>query len=88
MNDPFEKLHEQLTQQEWPNVYLFKFIMPNTAEHMARVMALFGDLTEIAFQESKTGKYISVTAKEVMLSADDIIAIYRSAAEIKGVITL
>lgn len=88
MNDPFEKLLEQLSLQEWPNVYLYKFIMPNTPEHMARVTSLFGDLTEIAFHESKGGKYISVTAKEVMMSAEDIIQIYHKASEIKGVIAL
>lgn len=88
MNDPFENLLAQLAELEWPNVYLFKFIMPNTPEHMARVTSLFGDLTEIAFHESKAGKYISVTAKEVMMSAEDIIAVYRKASEIKGVITL
>lgn len=88
MSDPFSKLREQLALQEWPDVYLFKFIVPNKTELLARVTALFGDLSEISFHESKTGKYISVSAKEMMLDVDSIIEVYIRAAEIKGLIAL
>lgn len=87
-NDPFAKLREQLALQEWPDVYLFKFIVPNEPELLARTTALFGELSELSFHESKTGKYISVSAKEMMLSVDSIIEIYARAAEINGLIAL
>jgi len=88
MSDPFSKLREQLALQEWPDVYLFKFIVPNHPDMLARTTALFGDLSEISFHESKTGKYISVSAKEVMTNVDSIIEVYVRAAEIKGLIAL
>ncbi|MBI3238644.1 MAG: DUF493 family protein [Flavobacteriia bacterium] len=88
MSDPFVKLREQLALQEWPNVYLFKFIVPNESDLLAKVMSLFGEVAEIALHESKTGKYISVSAKEVMVDVDSIIEIYIRAAEIKGLIAL
>lgn len=88
MEDPFFKLREQLALQEWPDVYLFKFIVPNNPELLARTTALFGDLSEISFHESKKGNYISVSAKEVMTDVDSIIEIYARAAEIKGLIAL
>lgn len=88
MSDPFSNLREQLALQEWPNVYLFKFIVPNESALVALTLALFGELSEVAFNESKTGKYISISAKEVMMDADSIIEIYIRASEIKGVIAL
>jgi hypothetical protein len=88
MSDPFLKLREQLALQEWPDVYLFKFIVPNEPEMLARATSLFGELSEMTFHESKTGKYISVSAKEVMTDVDSIIEVYIRAAEIKGLIAL
>lgn len=87
-NDPFDKLREQLALQEWPNVYSFKFIVPNDPHSLAQASALFNETAEISFHESKTGKYISVGAKEMMLDVDSIIEVYVRAALIKGVISL
>jgi len=88
MSGVFDKLREQLALQEWPDIYLFKFIVPNTPDMLARATNLFGDTAEITFHESKTGKYISVSAKELMLNVDSIIDVYERAAEIKGLIAL
>lgn len=88
MNDPFEKLREQLELQEWPNVYFFKFIMPSESELIAKVTSMFGEEANMTLHPSKTGKYTSVSIKEVMLDADSIIKIYEEASKIKGVITL
>jgi len=88
MSDVFDNLREQLTLLEWPDVYLFKFIVPNSPEMLARATSLFGDMAELTFHESKTGKYISVSAKEMMIDVDSIIAVYERAAEIKGMIAL
>lgn len=88
MNEQFEKLKEQLELQEWPDVYLFKFIAPNQSEAVARVTALFDDGSDLHFQPSRTGKYISISAKEMMLDVESIMEKYRRAAEISGVISL
>lgn len=86
--DAFQNLREQLELQEWPNVYLFKFIVPNSEEALARTVALFTDLSELNFHESKTGKYVSVTAKEMMMDVDSIIQVYMKASTIEGIVSL
>lgn len=88
MNSPFEKLREQLALQEWPDVYLFKFIVSNEPEMLARAMGLFSDTAEVTLHESKNGNYVSISAKEVMTDVDSIIERYERAAEIKGMISL
>ena len=84
----FDKLKEQLLLQEWPNVYLFKFIVPNENEKIAKVSSLFDENSTLTLHPSSNGNYMSITIREVMMSANDIIEIYEKAAEIKGVITL
>ncbi|MEY4974021.1 MAG: hypothetical protein RLZZ55_809 [Bacteroidota bacterium] len=84
----FDSLLAQLEQQEWPNIYLFKFIVPNDNQHLAQVSALFEENSEVVFHESQTGKYVSVSAKEVMLSAQTIIEVYERASKIPGIISL
>lgn len=88
IEDPFKKLREQLELLEWPNVYFFKFIVPNEPQLLALATALFNETAEITFHESKTGKYISIGAKEMMLDVDSIIVVYQKAALIKGIISL
>ena len=84
----FDALRAQLEQQEWPNLYMFKFIVPNDNHHLAQVTALFNANSEISYHHSGKGTYVSLSAKEVMLSADDIIAVYERAALIPGIISL
>lgn len=81
----FEKLKEQLELQEWPAVYLFKFI--TIQEKVSEILPLFKD-GEVSTKRSSKGKYISVSVKMMMFSADQIIEKYRSVAHIKGVISL
>ena len=88
MHHVLEKLKIQLEQQEWPDVYMFKFIVPNQSDKVAQVTALFNDSTDIVMHPSKTGKYISVTAKELMLDVDSILVKYEEAALIEGLIAL
>jgi uncharacterized protein len=81
----FDKLREQLTANfSWPSVYMFKFIAP--ADH--RTYALLHDLfpsSEITNRHSSGGKYMSITIKELMLSADEVIDRYQKASAIDGV---
>ena len=88
MGDKYDKLKEQLELQEWPGVFMFKFIVPNQSDLIARTTALFDNAVDLAFNQSKTGKYVSVTAKEMMLDVDSIIAKYKEAEKIEGLISL
>jgi hypothetical protein len=85
----FDKLKEQLDLMEWPNLYMYKFIIPNENEKLAQVTALFdGETAEISYHESGKGNYVSVSVKEVAVSVEQIIEKYQKASEIKGVISL
>ena len=86
--ETFNTLREQLELLDWPNVYLFKFIIPNDQKIIAQVSALFDENAEIKFQPSGKGKYTSVSVKTVMLSVYEIITIYQQSSAIKGVISL
>lgn len=88
MEGVFDKLKLQLEQEEWPNVYLFKFIVPNVPEYIARVGSLFGSEATITFQPSRNEKFVSISVKEMMLDVPSIIAIYEKTSEIKGLIAL
>jgi hypothetical protein len=75
-------------QHKFPSVYMFKFIVPNDNKLHAQVEALFGSEAQIAIRESRNGNFVSVTAKEMMLSADKVIERYREAESIEGIISL
>lgn len=88
MEDKFDKLREQLELLEWPDVYLFKFIVPNHPEKIAQATALFDETSEIVMHPSSQGTYMSVSAKELMLDVDSIIQKYIRASQIEGIISL
>ena len=88
MAGTFDKLKEQLEQEDWPSVYLFKFIVPNDDAIIKKITSMFNDKTEVKKRPSKKGNYISISIKKVMLNAEKVIEIYEASAKIKGVITL
>jgi hypothetical protein len=84
-----ERLRQRLDQvHQWPSVYMFKFIFEPEEERLAAVMALFPKESEVLRKYSTAGKYLSLTVKEVMMSADDVVDRYDKASAIRGVIVL
>ncbi|MFT3885589.1 MAG: DUF493 family protein [Flavobacteriales bacterium] len=84
-----QRLRERLDQvHEWPSVYLFKMIFEPDQQRLDRVLALFPPEAEVLRKYSAGGKYVSITVREVMLNADDVVARYDKASEIEGVIVL
>tara|TARA_B110000459_G_C16613191_1_gene497305 strand:+ start:2410 stop:2676 length:267 start_codon:yes stop_codon:yes gene_type:complete len=88
MSDPYLNLKKQLDLLEWPNVYLFKFIIPNKPEAIAKTTTLFDGAVDLKLQPSKTGKYVSISAKEMMLDVDSIIDKYNKSSSIEGLMAL
>ena len=90
MNEDFYKnLQKKLVEQfDWPHLYLFKFIIPADNNKFALVEALFGAEAIVTTRQSKNNKYISITAKEIMMTPEEIILIYKKAALIEGIISL
>jgi putative lipoic acid-binding regulatory protein len=86
--DFFAGLQQKLDDQcEWPHVYMFKFIIPADNQKLALVEGLFGEETVITTRQSSSNKFISITAKELMLNSDEIINIYKEAAKIEGIMS-
>lgn len=88
-DEQFEKLRELLNKENnWPMVYMFKFIVPADNQKIALVEAKFSDEAIISHKESSNGKYFSITVKEVMLNADSIISKYKEMEGIEGLMAL
>ncbi|MCB9169310.1 MAG: DUF493 family protein [Flavobacteriales bacterium] len=84
-----ERLRARLNEvHQWPSVYMFKIIFEPDKERLNAVLALFPEESELLRRYSKGGKYLSITAREVMLSAEDVVDRYDKASEIQGVIVL
>ncbi len=88
MEETLQRLKAQLEQEEWPNVYFYKFIVENHPDHVASVKEIFEEEAIITINESKNGKYASISIKEVALHVDYILDKYRQASTIKGIISL
>jgi putative lipoic acid-binding regulatory protein len=81
--DRFQELLDD--QNDWPAEYLFKFIAPSTERETLR--AVFGHYP-VTIRESRKGNYVSLTARMEVQSSDEIIAIYKAAARVPGIIAL
>jgi len=87
--EDLEKLRLKLLETtSFPSVYMFKLIVPSENRTIALVENIFEAETDILTKESDKGKYTSITAKQVVMSAEEIIEIYKKASAIKGVMML
>ena len=88
--EKYAKLKLQLEEGfDWPTLYMFKFIIPADNEKLGKVQNLFNSKeSTVEVRESSKGNYLSVTAKELMMSPDRIIERYLEAESIGGVIAL
>jgi putative lipoic acid-binding regulatory protein len=85
----FDNLREKLSKEKnWPQVYMFKFIIVADNQKIALVESKFSDEATILQKESSGGKYMSITVKEVMLTPDAVIEKYKEISTIEGVMAL
>ena len=86
--DIYANLKEKLESVEkFPGVYNFKFIITGGLDKIQDLRAILPN-DEFIEQPSKTGKYVSITVKKTMQNADEVIAVYKQAANIKGIMIL
>ena len=86
--DIYANLKEKLESVEkFPGIYNFKFILTGGVEKIQDLRAVLPN-DEFLEQPSKTGKYVSITVKKQVQNADEVIAIYKQTANIKGIMTL
>lgn len=88
--DFYIKLKGQLADTSlWPNEYLYKFIVPSSEEKIEKIEAIFDHTgAVIKRNESRTGKYTSVSINVRMASPDAVIEKYKEVGKIEGVISL
>lgn len=88
--DFYIRLKEELTNSTlWPSEYLFKFILPSDIHNIAKIEAAFNDMgAVITTQQSKTGKFSSVSISVTMKSAQSVIDKYIAVSDIEGIISL
>ena len=86
----YTKLKAQLDDTtSFPSDYMYKFIVPTTGNQVQEVRDLFsGSNAEIKLKKSKTGKYESLSIVLQVKSPSEIIAYYKKAEKIKGIISL
>ena len=73
----------------FPSKYLFKFIVPSDEDKIIQIENMFNFLGAVITKtSSKTGKFTSVSILVIMKKADDIIAKYKEAEKIEGIISL
>lgn len=74
---------------KFPAEYLYKFIVPTNRNQVTEVEELFKEkLSRISSKKSKTGKYVSVSINVKLASSNEVIAYYRKAEKIEGIISL
>jgi hypothetical protein len=89
VDEQFKSLYEKLLKDtNWPQVYMFKFIITADNKKIALVQAKFSDEAVIQQKESSAGKYMSITVKEVMLNPEAVIEKYKDVGTIEGVMAL
>lgn len=88
MEGQFDKLKLQLDQEEWPCLYMFKFIAPSDNHKIAQITSMFNDVSDINMRPSSKGTYTSISVKEIMMSSESVIKIYEKTALIEGVIII
>lgn len=88
--EKYKSLEIQLAKdQSWPAVYMYKFIIPADNKKLSQVENLFNsEEAEVTVRQSRNGNYLSITAKELMLSPENVIGRYREAENIEGLISL
>lgn len=73
---------------DWPSEYMFKFIAPNTPDHIDAIIGVFPKQVRIDRRLSGGGKYISLTIHEVVANADAVFDRYREVNSIGGIFAM
>ncbi|MGV7107289.1 DUF493 family protein [Flavobacterium sp. U410] len=86
----YVRLKEELTNTSlWPSEYLYKFIVPSDPMKIAEVEGAFNGMgAVIETNQSKTGKYTSVSISVHMKNPDAVIEKYKQVSTIEGIISL
>ena len=89
MKKDFEGLRIKLEQISFPHLYLFKFIVKSDVDKIAQIESIFdANNAQIRRKSSSKGGFVSISVKEIMINAEEIIQVYQKSSQIDGVIAL
>ena len=82
-------LEQLINSQEWPGIYLFKFVVKSESSHLINLKLLFDGLNpDFSEKQSSKKTFTSLSIKLKMNSADNVIKIYKKASALEGVMAL
>ena len=86
----YTKLKSRLEKATvFPAEYLYKFILPTGEDKKAAIRAVFATTTAtIEEKPSSSGKYIAYSIRLKVQNPDEVIAYYKEAGKIEGIISL
>lgn len=86
----YASLKEKLeTHHNFPEDYLYKFIVPNNPEKLTEIYRVFDGIQHtMNSRDSKNGNYTSLSISAFVLDADMVIDLYQKVAKVEGVIML
>ena len=73
---------------KFPTDYLYKFIVPTEGNKSEKIKNIFNEGAVISTKKSRNGKYTSVSINLKVKNADEVIAYYKEAGKIEGIISL
>jgi uncharacterized protein len=84
------RLKEELqTTSEWPSIYLYKFIVPTDNTKILEIENAFNNLgAVINTNQSKTGKFTSISVNVRMTNPEHVIEKYIEVSSVEGIISL
>jgi len=90
MNDEQkERIRQSLNHvHTWPGVYMFKFIVPTVSGAFEDLVKVFPKDVDLISKQSKSGKFTSITIKEVLMNSEQVFNRYEEVSKIEGVIAL
>lgn len=88
--DFYNRFLNQLEEsQNWPGLYMFKFIVKSGSEQIEKLKDLFGQPQQgMSLTGSSNNRYESLTITILMKSPQAVVDIYKKAARLEGVIVL
>lgn len=86
----YHRLREDLEKSTtWPSPYLYKFIIVSDEKKKEAITAVFDHTgAVIRTRLSSNGKYMSISVRVHLKDPDEVIAYYKKAGAIEGVISL
>lgn len=88
-DDPRERLRARLNEvHEWPSVYMYKMVLGPDEERIKALLAVFPPEAEVLRRYSASGRYVSLTLKQMVMSAEEVLERYEQVHRLGGVMML